>query len=168
MVNKKGEFPRDAKVSARVKSSTKRLLKKLKDKGHHESDVIEYAAMKLADEPLLLDWEIGELDQEIADYESGLFELKSRRQAKLNRLKCIAPKMIDETTLSNMLVDSAKEYALSLVKGKDDFDLSRLDNPVAKRSIMSTGKEWGYDELKFLDEVRNQVRLLCQTNVSDS
>ena len=138
-----------------------------KSKGHTESDVIEYGAMKLADEPLLLDWEIGELDEQIHYYESILFNLKSKKQAKLNRLKIVNPKMIDEDTLSNMLVDSAKDYALSLVKGQDNFDMSRLENPVAKSSIMSTGKEWGYDELLFLEEVRKQVKLLCQTDMSD-
>lgn len=164
MVNQKGEFPMDAKVSARVKSSTKRLLKKLKSRGHTESDVIEYAAKLLVEEPNLLDWEMGELDLQIAQLESELFELKSRRQAKLNRLKIIAPKMIDAETLNNLLIESAKEYSLDIVNSRDNFDLALLDNHTAKMSIMNTGEEWGYDPLKFYEEVKKQVENLLSDN----
>lgn len=164
MVNQKGEFPLDAKVSARVKSSTKRLLKKLKDRGHHESDVIEFAAMKLADEPLLLDWEIGELDQQIADCESVLFELKSRKQAKLNRLKIVAPKMIDDDVLNNLMVESAKEYAISIkekmIVAYGKVDLEKLDNPASVSGIRNDGKEWGYDPDMFLEEVKAQLKIV--------
>lgn len=169
MVNQKGEFPLDAKVSARVKSSTKRLLKTLKSKGHSESDVIEYAAMKLAKEPLLLEWEIGELDQQIANVESSLFELKSRRQAKLNRLKIINPEKIDNDVLNNLMVESAKDYALSIkqkmIKAYGNVDMGKLNNPSSVSSIRNTGEEWGYDPDKFLEEVKHQLKLMSDNDV---
>lgn len=163
MVNQKGEFPLDAKVSARVKGSTKRLLKKLKTKGHTESDVIEYAAKQLANEPILLDWEIGELDLEINQVESRLYELKALKQSKLNRLKIVAPKMIDDDVLDNMLKESAKEYLEDIIQSRDKMgktlSFSDLDNHNAKNSIRATASEWGYDELAFLEEVLNQAVL---------
>lgn len=167
MVNQKGEFPMTARVSTRVPGSTKRLLKKLKQSGHSESDVIEYAAKQLSKEPVLLDWEIGEYDLQIAECEANLFELKAKRQAKLNRLKLIAPKMIDEDTMNNMLIESAKDYARTLVSSRDNFSVDLLDNPTAKASVRSVGDEWGYDSGKFLVEVRKQVRLICHTQMSD-
>lgn len=158
----------DAKVSARVKGSTKRLLKKLKSKGHTESDVIEYAALKLAEEPLLLDWEIGELDRLITNYESKLFELKSLRQAKLNRLKIIAPKMLDDDVLNGLLIESAREYAVSIkekmVNAYGKVDLGKLDNPHSISSIRNDGSEWGYDPDIFLEEVKNQLKILMSDN----
>lgn len=163
MVNQKGEFPLDSKVSARVKSSTKRLLKKLKTKGHTESDVIEYAAKQLANEPILLDWEIGELDLRINVVESELYELKARKQAKLNRLKIVAPKMIDQDTMNNLMKESAKEYLDSIIESREKLgeklSFSDLDNHNAKNSIRATAREWGYDELAFLEEVLNQAVL---------
>lgn len=160
MVNQKGEFPCDARISARVSGSTKRLLQKLKSKGHTEADVVEYAAKQLSKEPTLIDWEIGELDLEISALESKLYALKSKRQAKLNRLKIIAPKMIDEDTLRSLMLDSAKEYAMDIVSSRDDFNIGLLDNHTAKSSIMSTGEEWGYDPVLFLEEVMVQVEKL--------
>ena len=163
----KGEFPRDARVSARVTSSTKRLLKNLKDKGHHESDVIEYAAKQLAKEPTLLEWEIGEYDLQINECESVLSDLKAKRQAKLNRLKMIAPKLIDKETMQNMMKDYAHDYAVSLVNSPAGFSRDRLDHHTARSSVRSAGEEVGYDGEEFLQEVIRQVDLLCGTSVSD-
>lgn len=163
MVNQKGEFPLDSKVSARVKSSTKRLLKKLKEKGHTESDVIEYAAQQLSKEPVLLDWEIGELDLQISKLESKLYELKALKQSKLNRLKIIAPKMIDEDVMNNMLRDSAKDYLGDIIHSREKMgtilSFSDLDNHNARNSIRATAREWGYDESAFVEEVLNQAIL---------
>lgn len=163
-MNMKGPFPRDARISARIRPETKRLIKKL---DHSEADIVEYAAKQLASEPILIEWEIGELDLKINELESELYDLKARRQAKLNRLKCIAPNMIDKDTLDNLLVDSAKNYAQSIFGSRDDFSMDLLDNSLAKQSIMSMGKEWGYDELAFLEEVRKQLEILCHTKLSD-
>lgn len=166
MVNQKGEFPLDSKVSARVKSSTKRLLKKLKQLGHTESDVIEYAAIQLAEEPILLEWEIGELDLEIHQLESELSELKGKKQAKMNRLRCIAPKRLDEDVLHDIMVASAKEYAEDIFKSHGDNSLVMLEK--RKNSVKVVGEDWGYDPVLFLKEVRNQLKIICQTSVSDS
>ena len=163
MVNQKGEFPCDARISARVSGSTKRLLQKLKSKGHTEADVVEYAAKQLANEPILLDWEIGELDLRINVVESELYELKARKQAKLNRLKIIAPKMIDKDTMNNLMKESAREYLDSIIESRGKLgktlSFSELDNHNAKNSIRATAREWGYDELAFLEEVLNQAVL---------
>ena len=165
-MNQIKEFPMDCKVSARVDCKTKNLIKKLKQKGHNEREIIEYGAVQLAKEPTLLEWEIGELDVKINRLESELYSLKARKQAKINRMKIVAPNMLDDDVLHNLLVESAREYAESIVD--DDFDVSRLDSKLAKSSIMSQGKEWGYDPLEFLEEVRNQVNIICRTDVSDS
>ena len=163
LVNQKGEFPLDAKVSARVTGGTKRLLKKLKSKGHTESDVIEYGAKCLADEPILVDWEIGELQLKINILEAELYDLKARKQAKLNRLKIIAPKMIDEETMNNLMKASAKEYLEDIIQSRSKMgkvlSFSELDNHNAKSSIRATAREWGYDELLFLEEVLHQAVL---------
>ena len=166
MVNQKGEFPLDAKISARVKSSTKRLLKKLKQSGHAESDVIEFAAKQLAEEPVLLEWEIGELEESIHYLESQLSDLKGKKQAKMNRLRCIAPKRLDEDVLHDMLVSSAKDCALEIFNSHGDNSLEMLEK--RKNSVKVTGEEWGYDPIVFLDEVRTQLKLICPTVKSDS
>jgi len=164
-MNQINEFPMECKVSTRVSCKTKRLIKTLKQKGHNERDIIEYGAVKLANEPTLLEWEIGELDVKINRLEAEIYALKSKKQAKINRMKIVAPNLLDEDVLNNLLIESAREYAVSIVD--DDFDMGRLDSKLAKSSIMSQGKEWGYDPLEFLEEVRNQVNILCQTERSD-
>lgn len=163
-MNRKGEFTKDARISARVHPSTKRLIQKLK---HTEAEVVEYAAKQLASEPILLEWEIGEIDLEIAKLNSSLYELEARKQAKLNRLKCISPERLDEETLHNLLVDSARECALDIFTNHEGCDVSILDNPNHARGVKAVGKEWGYSPNEFLGEVRNQLRILCQTRVSD-
>lgn len=165
MVNQKGEFPLDAKVSARVKGSTKRLLKKLKQAGHTEGDVIDYAATQLAEEPILLEWEIGELDIKINFHDSESAKFKALKQAKMNRLRCIAPKRLDDETLQSMLVNSAREYAQEIFDSHGESSLEMLEK--RKNSVKVFGDELGYDELEFLNEVRDQLKIICQTNVSD-
>ena len=164
MVNQKGEFTKDARISARVHPSTKRLIKKL---NHTEAEVVEYAAKQLANEPTLLEWEIGELDLDIAKLNSELYELEARKQAKLNRLKCISPERLDDETLANLLVDSAKECALNIYNNREEVSMDIFDNHAACNGVRAVGKEWGYDPNKFLSEVKNQMRILCQTSVSD-
>lgn len=162
MVNQKGQFPLDSKVSARVKGSTKRLLKKLKSRGHTESDVIEYGALKLAEEPLLLDWEIGELDLEIKSLKSKLFELENRKQAKLNRLKIIAPKLIDQDVLNNMLRESAHDFAQEIFDSHGGDSLSMIEK--RRKSVRVAGEEFGYDPDDFLKEVRFQLENIMSDN----
>ena len=164
MVNQKGEFPRTERVSVRVTARTKRLLETLKKKGHSEADVIDYAASQLAKEPVLLEWEIGELELKMIDNEKEGLELKALHQAKLNRLKQIAPKLIDEDTLNSMMVESAKDYVKEMVRRaeKMDFVLSIEDfnNHDTIRVIRSTGEEWGYNPDSFLDEVKKQAGII--------
>lgn len=163
-MNQKGEFTKDARISARVHPSTKRLIKKLK---HTEAEVVEYAAKQLATEPILLEWEIGEIDLKLAKLRAEEHQLEALKQAKLNRLKCISPERLDEETLQNMLVDSARECALEIIGNHEDCDVSILDNRNHANGVKAVGKEWGYDPHKFLSEVKNQLRILCQTSLSD-
>lgn len=164
MVNQKGEFPRTERVSVRVTAKTKRLLETLKKKGHSEADVIDYAASQLAQEPILLEWEIGELKLKMIDNEKEGLELKALHQAKLNRLNQIAPKLIDEDTRNSMMVDSARDYVEDMIRRakKMQFELSIEDfnNHETMKSIRSAGHEWGYDKEKFLDEVKKQAKIL--------
>lgn len=163
-MNRKGEFTKDARISARIHPSTKRLIKKL---NHTEAEVVEYAAKQLASEPILLEWEIGELDLEMAILNSKVYELESLKQAKLNRLKIISPERLDDETLHNMLVDSARECALDIIGNHEGCDVSILDNKTHADGVRAVGREWGYSSNDFLREVRNQLKILCQTSLSD-
>lgn len=163
-MNRKSEFTKDERISARVHPSTKRLIKKL---NHTEAEVVEYAAKQLANEPILLEWEIGEIDIKLANLQSELHGLEALKQAKLNRLKMISPERLDDETLQNMLVESARECALEIRGNHEGCDVSILDNRTHANGVRAIGKEWGYDSGKFLSEVRNQLRILCQTSLSD-
>lgn len=169
MVNKRKEFPLDAQVSARVTSKTKRLLKKLKQKGHTENDIIEYGALKLSDEPLLLDWEIGELKINIASLKSELHEKEALLEAKINRLKIIAPQLLDSAVLDKLLLESAKEYAKERYSARSSKGLEcsvrMLDNNLTKQEIKETGESFGFDGDLFLDAVFKEFEKLCITKM---
>ena len=168
MVNQKGEFPRDAKVSARVHGSTKRLLKKLREKGHHESDVIEYAAKQLASEPLLLEWEIDELELQMISLEKELVEIRALHKAKLLRLKEIAPKRLDKETLNNLMLDNAKEFAEDIIKRNErfnnDLNIDDLHNPKTISHIREYAENLDYDPDEFSKEVFNQLIIQLSDN----
>ena len=168
MVNQKGEFPLDAKVSARVKGSTKRLLKKLKKRGHHESDVIEYAARQLSNEPLLLEWEIDELELQMISLEKELVELRALHKAKLLRLKEVAPKRLDKETLNNLMLDNAKEFVEDIIKRNErlgnDLNIDDLRNPKTLSHIREYAEDLNYDPDEFSKEVFNQLRIQLSDN----
>ena len=168
MVNQKGEFPLDAKVSARVKGSTKRLLKKLKEKGHHESDVIEYAAKQLATEPILLEWEIDELELQMISLEKQLLEIKELHKAKLLRLKEVAPKRLDKETLNNLMVGNAKEFVDDIIKRNErlgvELDIEELRNPKTISYIRKTARVLNYDPDEYSNEVFNQLAIQLSDN----
>lgn len=164
MVNQKGEFPMKARVSTRVHESTKKLLKSLP---YTEAEVIRIGALYLAEEANMLEWEIGELKSEISQMKSDVHSKESLLHAKQNRLRMVAPKKLDEETLRSMLVESAKDYAEQIYKAHGDNSIVAIENPTAKSSIMSTGRDWGYNQLDFLIEVKNQLQIKCQSDVSD-
>ena len=165
MVNQKGEFPMKARVSTRVHESTKRLLKSLP---FTEAEVIRIGAQYLAEESNMLEWEIGELKEEISKMKSKVHAKESLLQAKQNRLRMVAPKKLDEETLNLMLVESARDYAEQIYKAHGDKSIVNIENPTAKSSIMSEGRDLGYNQLDFLIEVKNQLQMKCQTQLSDS
>lgn len=163
-MNQKGEFPMKARVCTRVHESTKRLLKSLP---YTESEVISIGAQYLADEANLLDWQIGELKLEINEMKAKLHAKEAYLQAKQNRLRIISPKHLDRETLQLMLVESARDFADEIFDGRGEQAILDIENPTAKSSVMSKGRELGYNELEFLVEVKNQLQIKCQTELSD-
>ena len=157
MVNQKGEFPMKARISTRVHESTKRLLKQLP---YTEAEVIKIGAMYLSDESNLLEWEIEKL-------KSKLHEKESFRKAKQNRLRMISPKKLDKDTLYGMLTEAAEDVANRIYDNYGMNSLNKLENPLAKSSIRSEGKDLGYNPDDFLVEVKNQLHIKCQSEVSD-
>lgn len=153
-----------ARVSTRVHESTKRLLKSLP---YTEAEVIKIGAEYLATESNLLSWQIGELKLEVAEMKAQLHAKEAYLQAKQNRLKMIAPSKLDENTLKSMLVEAAKDMADEIYDSRGENSLLAVENLTAKSSIMSRGKELGYDGVEFLVEVKNQLQIKCQTELSD-
>ena len=164
MVNQKGEFPMKARVCTRVHESTKRLLKKLP---YTESEVIKIGAEYLADESNLLQWQIGELDVEIENLKSMLHQKEALRKAKQNRLRMVSPKKLDKKVLYTMLSDAARDVVNRIYSNYGNDSLVKLGNPLARSSIRSEGKDLGYDPDDFLVEVKNQLQIKCQSEVSD-
>lgn len=164
MVNQKGEFPMKARVSTRVHESTKRLLKNLP---YTEAEVIRIGAQYLAEESTRLEWEIGELKEDISKMKSEVHSKEALLQAKQNRLRMVAPKKLDAETLRSMLVESAKDFAEQIYKAHGENSIVAIENPTAKSSVMSEGKDLGYNQLDFLIEVKNQLEIKCQSDVSD-
>lgn len=164
MVNQKGEFPMKARVSTRVHESTKRLLKQLP---YTEAEVIKIGALYLADESNLLEWQIGEERLEIERMKAELHSKEALLRAKQNRLRMIAPKKLDEHTLKLMLEDAARDTAETIFNRYGKDSLENLENPLAKSSIRSEGKDLGYDPEDFLVEVKNQLQIKCQIVMSD-
>ncbi|MBQ2651926.1 MAG: hypothetical protein IJF83_00065 [Methanobrevibacter sp.] len=164
MVNQKGEFPMKARVSTRVHESTKRLLKSLP---YTEAEVIRIGAQYLAEESNRLEWEIGELKAEISRIKSKVHSKEALLQAKQNRLRMVAPKKLDEETLRSMLVESARDFAEQIYKAHGDDSIVDIEKPTAKSSVMREGRDLGYNQLDFLIEVKNQLQIKCQSDVSD-
>lgn len=154
-----------ARVCTRVHESTKRLLKKLP---YTEAEVIKIGAHYLADESTLLEWQIGEEQLEIEKMKSSLHSKEALLRAKQNRLRMIAPKKLDKDTLKLMLKEAAMDTANTIFNRYGEDSLDRLENPLAKSSIRSEGKDLGYNEDDFLVEVKNQLQLKCQSQLSVS
>lgn len=153
-----------ARVSTRVHESTKRLLKSLP---YTEAEVIRIGAQYLAEESNRLEWEIGELKAEISRIKSKVHSKEALLQAKQNRLRMVAPKKLDEETLRSMLVESARDFAEQIYKAHGDDSIVDIEKPTAKSSVMREGRDLGYNQLDFLIEVKNQLQIKCQSDVSD-
>lgn len=164
MVNQKGEYPMKSRVSTRVHESTKRLLKSLP---YTEAEVIRIGAKYLADEANLLDWQIGELKLEINEMKAKLHSKEAYLQAKQNRLRMICPSKLDAETLQSMMVEAAKDFADEIYDSRGDEAIVAIENSTAKSSIISEGRDLGYNGLDFLVEVKNQLQIKCQSYVSD-
>ena len=153
-MNQKGEFPMKARVCTRVHESTKRLLKSLP---YTEAEVIKIGAQHLADESNLLSWQIGELKLEIAKLKSEVHSRESKLQAKQNRLRMIAPQKLDQETLQFLLVESASDLAEVIFNRHGLDSLKHIELNTAKASVISEGRELGYNGLDFLVEVKNGI-----------
>lgn len=165
MVNQNGEFPMDQRVSIRLHISEK---KQAQDLPFTYREIFMYGLRALSHEETMLKFAIGELEESLAEKEAEVHSLKALVSAKKNRLRMIAPQELDESTLRSMLVDSAREYAVSIFDRHGEHSLRSIESSVAKSSIRSEGRELGYDGDKFLVEVKNYLEELCQPLLSDS
>lgn len=163
-MNMNGEFPMDQRVSIRLHVSEKNQAK---DLPFTYREIFIYGMRALSHEETMLKFRIGERERSLAEKKSEVHRLEALLSADKNRLRMIAPDEVDESTLSSMLVDSAKEYAESIFNRHGEQSLRHIENSVAKSSIRSEGRELGYDGEKFLIEVKNYLEELCQTDVSD-
>ncbi len=164
-MNMNGEFPMDQRVSIRLHISEK---KQAQDLPFTYREIFMYGLRALSHEETMLKFSIGSLEETLAEKEAEVHSLKALVSAKKNRLRMIAPHELDESTLRSMLVDSAREYAVSIFNRHGEHSLRSIESGVAKSSIRSEGRELGYDGEKFLVEVKNYLEDLCQTLVSDS
>ena len=153
-----------ARVCTRVHESTKALLKSLP---YTEAEVIKIGAQYLSDESNRLEWEIGELKKEISLIKADLHSKEAFLQGKQNRLRMIAPKKLDAETLQSLICDAAKDMAESIFDRYGEDSLVRLETPLAKSSIRHEGRDLGYNEDDFLVEVKNQLEIKCQSQMSD-
>ena len=164
-MNMNGEFPMDQRVSIRLHISEK---KQAQDLPFTYREIFMYGLRALSHEETMLKFSIGELEESLAEKEAEVHSLRALVSAKKNRLRMIAPQELDESTLRSMLVDSAREYALSIFNRHGEHSLRRIESSVSKSSIRREGRDLGYDGEKFLVEVKNYLEELCQTLVSDS
>lgn len=164
-MNMNGEFPLEEVITIRLHASEK---KRAKDLAQTYREIFTYGLNALSDEKVRLKFEIGRLEESVAKEESKVNADKSLLAAKKNRLRMIAPKELDENTLASMLVDSARELALSIFNRYGDDSILKIESSLAKQSIRSEGRELGYDEDSFFVEVKNQLEDLCNTVVYDS
>ena len=165
MVNQSGEFPLDEVISIRLHASER---KRARDLSQTYREIFLYGLNALSNETVRLKFEIGRLEEVVAEAESKVNADKSLLAAKKNRLRMIAPKELDEDTLQSMLIDSAKECAMSIFNRHGADSIVRIEQSLAKQSIKSEGRELGYNENKFFVEVKNQLEELCNTGVYDS
>lgn len=164
-MNMNGEFPMDQRVSIRLHISEK---KQAQDLPFTYREIFMYGLRALSHEETRLKFEIGQLEESVANDESKVNADKALLASKKNRLRMIAPHELDEATIASMLVESAKEYAVSIFNRHGENSLRKIENDVAKSSIRAEGRDLGYDGAKFLVEVKNYLEELCQTLVSDS
>lgn len=164
LVNQNGEFPMDQRVSIRLHISEK---KQAQDLPFTYREIFMYGLHALSHEETMLKFDIGSLEESLAEKEADVHSLRALLAAKKNRLRMIAPQELDESTLKSMLIDSAREYAVSIFKRHGEESLCRIESSAAKSSIRSEGRDLGYDGEKFLVEVKNYLEELCQTVVSD-
>lgn len=163
-MNMNGEFPMDQRVSIRLHISEK---KQAQDLPFTFREIFLYGLRALSNEETMLKYSIGTLEENLAEKEAEVHGLRALVAAKKNRLRMIAPHELDESTLRSMLVDSAKEYALSIFDRHGAHSLRSIESSIAKSSIRSEGRELGYDGEKFLVEVKNYLEALCDALVDD-
>ena len=163
-MNMNGEFPLEEVISIRLHASEK---KRSKDLPMTYREIFLYGLNALSDEKARLKFEISNLEESVFRDESELNANKSLLAAKKNRLRMIAPKELDEDTLASMLLDSAREYALSIFNSHGDDSILRIESSLAKKSIMAEGRDLGYDGDAFFVEVKNQLEEMCNTGVYD-
>ena len=164
-MNMNGEFPLDEVISIRLHTSEKQKAKHL---SQTYREIFLYGLHALAHEDVRLKYEIGNLEEQVAQKESSVNADKALLAAKKNRLRMIAPQELSQDTLQSMLCDSAKDYAESIFNIRGNDAIIHVENDLAKKSIRSEGRDLGYDGDKFLVEVKNYLESMCNTRVYDS
>ena len=160
-----GEFPLEEVISIRLHASER---KRAKDLSQTYREIFLYGLNALSNEQVRLKFEIGKLEEKVANGEAKVNADKSLLAAKKNRLRLIAPAELDEDTLASMLVESAREYAQTIFNRHGADSIIKIEGHLAKQSIKSEGRDLGYNEDSFFIEVKNQLEELCNTVVYDS
>ena len=164
-MNMNGEFPLEEVISIRLHASER---KRAKDLSQTYREIFLYGLNALSNEQVRLKFEIGKLEEKVANGEAKVNADKSLLAAKKNRLRLIAPAELDEDTLASMLVESAREYAQTIFNRHGADSIIKIEGHLAKQSIKSEGRDLGYNEDSFFIEVKNQLEELCNTVVYDS
>lgn len=156
----KGEFPKDCKVSARIHGSVKRKIEKLP---YSYAEILEIGANYVSSEINRLEYEKGELKLELAELNKCVAEREAKLHAINNRIRIINPTRLSKDTLEELMDEASRDYAEELFKVHGDQTLLKLDNRLAVHSVYAVAEEWGYDALKFLEKVKDNLKELCST-----
>lgn len=156
----KEEFPRDHHVTARVSGKTKRKLKKIP---YTVGDVLEIGADYLCKEINLLEFQKGELELDLAELRKETASKEAELHEINNRIRIINPRRLDKETLNNLISEAALDYASEIYEAHGKSSLEKIEAKVSKQTIFNVAAEWGYDKLKFMELVKNHLKILCNT-----
>ena len=81
----------------------------------------------------------------------------------INRIRIINPRRLDKETLNNLISEAALDYASEIYEAHGKSSLEKIEAKVSKQTIFNVAAEWGYDKLKFMELVKNHLKILCNT-----
>lgn len=147
-------------MSARIHGSVKRKIEKLP---YSYAEILEIGANYVSSEINRLEYEKGELKLELAELNKCVAEREAKLHAINNRIRIINPTRLSKDTLEELMDEASRDYAEELFKVHGDQTLLKLDNRLAVNSVYAVAEEWGYDALKFLEKVKDNLKELCST-----